>query len=58
MLSYYTVPFTKAYYIKLPGYCYHSVYVIKFVLAQSDHFKQLLHCVFKMASDRSVLANF
>jgi hypothetical protein len=35
-------PFTLAYYMKTTGYRYHSVNVITFGLAQSDHIKRLL----------------
>ena len=40
MWSHFKVPFTKDYYIKITGY--HSVNVITFGLAQSDHIKLLL----------------
>jgi hypothetical protein len=40
--SHYGSPFTIAYYIKTTAYCYHSVNVITFGLAQSDHIKRLL----------------
>ena len=36
------VPFNNDYYIKITVYCYHSVNVITFSLAQSDHIKRLL----------------
>ncbi len=46
MRSHFETPFTIAYYIKTTGYCYHSVNVITFGLAQSDHIKRLLLCFF------------
>ncbi len=42
MGSHYESPFTIAYYMKTTGYCYHSVYVITFSVAQRDHIKRLL----------------
>ncbi len=42
MWSDFGIPLTTAYYIKTTGYCYHSVNVITFGLAQSDHIKRLL----------------
>ncbi len=42
MWSHLKIPFTIAYYMKTTGYCYHSVIVITFGLAQSDHIKRLL----------------
>ncbi len=36
------VPFTKSHLIKIIIYCYHSVNVITFSLAQSGHIKPLL----------------
>ncbi len=42
MWSHYESPFTIAYYKETTGYCYHSVNVITFGLAQSDHIKRLL----------------
>ena len=35
------VPFTKGYYIKITGYCYHSVNVITIGLVQSDYIRRL-----------------
>ncbi len=40
--SHFEIPFTLTYYLKISGYCYHSVNVITFCLAQSDHIKRLL----------------
>ncbi len=42
MWSHYESPFTIAYYKETTGYCYHSVNVITFGLAKSDHIKRLL----------------
>ncbi len=43
MWSHYESPFSNtAYYMKTTGYFYHSVIVIAFGLAQSDHIKRLL----------------
>jgi hypothetical protein len=42
MLSHFEISFTIASYIKITGCCYHSVNVITFGLAQSDHIKRLL----------------
>ncbi len=42
MLSHFEIPFTIASYIKTSSYCYNSVNVITFGLAQSDHIKRLL----------------
>ncbi len=40
--SHFEIPFTIANYIKTTGYCYHSVNIITFGLAQCDHIKRLL----------------
>ena len=42
MWSHFNIPFTKDYFIKITGYRYHSVSVITFGMAQSDHIKRLL----------------
>ncbi len=42
MWSHFKTPFTKTYYIKTTGYCYHSVNVITNGLSQSDYIKRLL----------------
>ncbi len=42
MWKYFTRPIIKYYYVKKVGYCYHSVNVIIFGRAQSDHIKRLL----------------
>ncbi len=42
MWSHFEIPFTIASSIKTTGYCYNSVNVITFGLAQSDHIKQPL----------------
>ncbi len=41
MWSQFKITFTKAYYTKTIGYCYHSVNVITFGLAKRDHIKRL-----------------
>ena len=40
------VSFTKGYYEKIIGYCYHSVIVITFSRAKSDLIKRYLHFTF------------
>ena len=47
MWSHFKVPFNTDYYVKTIGYCYHSVNVITFGVAQSDHIKRLLGTVYK-----------
>jgi hypothetical protein len=42
MRSHFKTPFTVAYYIKTTGYSNHSVNIITFRLARSDHIKRLL----------------
>ncbi len=52
MESHFKVPFTKSNLIETTGYCYHSVFVITFGLAQSDHIKRLLLYIEGIRIDR------
>ncbi len=45
MWSHFKIPFAKANSLKTTSYCYHSINVITFDHAQSNHIEQLLLCM-------------